>query len=207
MLVAVVHGPSMLPTYHDGDRLIARRRRWAVPRRGDVVVFRNPRPAGVPGSSQGPLLIKRVSAGPHEAAPVGMTANRVPARHLVMLLTACGWPYMVQEWSVDQIDLPEQRYPTGMYPRAVEVSRTVATWRAAAQRCWSSGSRPPATRPCRTAHPPPTGGAGHEQSHGVSVRPPAPLRKIHTAHLCVPGTSGRTHRAHWVCRAYPAATS
>lgn len=85
MLVAIVRGPSMLPTYHDGDQLIARRRRWAVPRRGDVVVFRNPRPAGVPGSSEGPLLIKRVGAGPHEAAPAGMSANRVPAGHLVML--------------------------------------------------------------------------------------------------------------------------
>ncbi|WP_204298234.1 S26 family signal peptidase [Actinoplanes campanulatus] len=85
ILVAVVRGPSMLPTYHDGERLIARRRRWAVPRRGDVVVFRNPRPAGVPGSSEGPLLIKRVGAGPHEAAPAGMTADRVPAGHLVML--------------------------------------------------------------------------------------------------------------------------
>jgi signal peptidase I len=75
----------MLPTYHDGDRLIARRRRWAVPRRGAVVVFRNPRPAGVPGSSEGPLLINRVGAGPHEAAPAGMTADHVPAGHLVML--------------------------------------------------------------------------------------------------------------------------
>ncbi|MEV4641147.1 S26 family signal peptidase [Actinoplanes sp. NPDC049548] len=85
MMVTVVRGPSMQPTYHDGDRLIALRRRWAVPRRGDVVVFRNPLPAGVPGSSEGPLLIKRVGAGPHEAAPAGMTADRVPAGHLVML--------------------------------------------------------------------------------------------------------------------------
>lgn len=85
ILVTVVRGPSMLPTYHDGDRLIARRRRWVVPRRGDVVVFRNPRPAGVSGSSEGPLLIKRVGAGPHDAAPAGMTADRVPAGHLVLL--------------------------------------------------------------------------------------------------------------------------
>ncbi|MBO3741487.1 hypothetical protein J5X75_28660 [Actinoplanes sp. NEAU-H7] len=86
MLVAVVRGPSMLPTYHDGERLIARRRRRrAVPRPGDVVVFRNPHPAGVPGSSEGPLLIKRVGAGPHETAPAGMTADRVPAGHLVVL--------------------------------------------------------------------------------------------------------------------------
>jgi signal peptidase I len=85
IVVTVVRGPSMQPTYHDGERLIARRRRWAIPRRGDVVVFRNPRPAGIPGSSEGPLLIKRVGAVPHEAAPAGMTADHVPAGHLVLL--------------------------------------------------------------------------------------------------------------------------
>jgi signal peptidase I len=82
VLVAVVRGPSMQPAYADGDRLVARRRRSA-PRRGDVVVFRNPRPHGVPGSSDGPLLIKRVAAGPAEEAPDGMGV--VPAGHVVVL--------------------------------------------------------------------------------------------------------------------------
>jgi signal peptidase I len=84
VLVAVVRGPSMRPTYDDGDRLIARRRRSA-PRRGDVVVFRNPRPHGVPGSSDGPLLIKRVAAGPAEPAPDGMGAAVVPPGHVAVL--------------------------------------------------------------------------------------------------------------------------
>jgi signal peptidase I len=84
VLVAVVRGPSMRPTYDDGDRLIARRRRSA-PVRGDVVVFRNPRPHGVPGSSDGPLLIKRVAAGPAEPAPDGMDAAVVPAGHVAVL--------------------------------------------------------------------------------------------------------------------------
>jgi signal peptidase I len=85
VLVAVVRGPSMLPTYDDGDRLIARRRRSAVPRPGEVIVFRNPHPFGVPGSSQGPLLIKRVAAVPGEAAPPGMSPNVVPDGHVAVL--------------------------------------------------------------------------------------------------------------------------
>ncbi|MFC4063997.1 S26 family signal peptidase [Actinoplanes subglobosus] len=84
VLVAVVRGPSMRPTYADGDRLVARRRR-SVPRRGDVVVFRNPLPHGVPGSSDGPLLIKRVAAGPAEKAPDGMGTAVVPAGHVAVL--------------------------------------------------------------------------------------------------------------------------
>ncbi|GIE31448.1 hypothetical protein Ait01nite_044930 [Actinoplanes italicus] len=84
VLIAVVRGPSMRPTYDDGDRLLARRRR-AVPRRGDVVVFRNPRPHGVAGSSEGPLLIKRVAAGPAEPAPDGLARPAVPSGHIAVL--------------------------------------------------------------------------------------------------------------------------
>jgi signal peptidase I len=85
ILVAVVRGPSMLPTYCDGDRLIARRRRSAAPRRGDVVVFRNPRPHGVPGSSDGPLLVKRVAAIADDAAPDGIAAAVVPHGHVAVI--------------------------------------------------------------------------------------------------------------------------
>jgi signal peptidase I len=84
VLIAVVRGPSMRPAYDDGDRLIARRRRSA-PRRGDVVVFRNPHPHGVAGSSEGPLLIKRVAAGGGEPAPDGMTPSTVPDGHIAVL--------------------------------------------------------------------------------------------------------------------------
>ncbi|WP_433790275.1 S26 family signal peptidase [Actinoplanes sp. CA-252034] len=84
VLVVVVRGPSMRPTYDDGDRLVARRRRSA-PGRGDVVVFRNPRAHGVPGSSDGPLLVKRVAAGPAGPAPEGMGTAVVPAGHVAVL--------------------------------------------------------------------------------------------------------------------------
>ena len=83
-LIAAVRGPSMLPTYHDGDRLIAHRRS-TPPLRGDVVVFRNPHRSGVPGSSQGPLLIKRVVSEPGDPAPAGMDVTVVPEGHVAVL--------------------------------------------------------------------------------------------------------------------------
>jgi signal peptidase I len=84
VLIVVVRGPSMRPAFDDGDRLIARRRR-SVPRPGDVIVFRNPRPHGVAGSSEGPLLIKRVAAGPSGPAPAGMGTALVPPGHVAVL--------------------------------------------------------------------------------------------------------------------------
>lgn len=85
VLVAAVQGPSMLPTYRDGDRLLARRRGRALPRAGQVVVFRNPKPIGVPGSSDGALLIKRVIAIPGDPAPAGVAGSVVPAAHLAVV--------------------------------------------------------------------------------------------------------------------------
>lgn len=72
-LVAVVEGPSMLPTYREGDRLIARRGRRLS--RGDVVVFTNPSP----GTSRLPLLVKRVVAVPGDDDGTGAA---VPDGHV-----------------------------------------------------------------------------------------------------------------------------
>ncbi len=92
LIVTEVHGPSMLPTYRDGDRLLTRRAGRSPLRPGQVVVLRNPRPAGVPGSSTGPLLVKRVAAVAGDRLPPDMPDlppdlpdGRVPAGHLVVL--------------------------------------------------------------------------------------------------------------------------
>ncbi|GIG68380.1 signal peptidase I [Phytomonospora endophytica] len=83
-LVTRVDGPSMQPTFHDGDRLLARRGNHHADR-GQVVVFRNPRPVGVPGSSSGPLLLKRVVAVAGDEVHMGATPERVPAGHVMVL--------------------------------------------------------------------------------------------------------------------------
>ncbi|GAB3987610.1 S26 family signal peptidase [Actinoallomurus acanthiterrae] len=62
-LVRVV-GSSMAPTFADGDRLLVRR--TVRPRRGDVVVFRNPAKKREPDP---PWLVKRVSAVPGDQVP------------------------------------------------------------------------------------------------------------------------------------------
>jgi phage repressor protein C with HTH and peptisase S24 domain len=63
VLVANVHGMSMSPTYHDGERLLAVRygglRRL---RAGDVVIFRIPPGYAVPDAGADALLVKRVAA-------------------------------------------------------------------------------------------------------------------------------------------------
>jgi signal peptidase I len=86
LIVTEVSGPSMQPTYRDGDRLLSRRRvRRSLPNAGQVIVFRNPRPVGVPGSSSSPLLIKRVAAAAGDAVPHGRVDERVPDRHVMVL--------------------------------------------------------------------------------------------------------------------------
>jgi signal peptidase I len=66
-VVVTVTGPSMQPTYHDGDRVLVRRRPLSVIRPGDVVVIARPDAAG--------WMIKRVVAVPGQAPPF----NRVPS--------------------------------------------------------------------------------------------------------------------------------
>jgi signal peptidase I len=84
-VVVAVSGPSMQPTFPDGARLLARRHRRGPLRAGQVVVLRNPRPPGVPGSSASPWLIKRVVAVAGEPAPPGVPGAVVPAGHVAVL--------------------------------------------------------------------------------------------------------------------------
>jgi signal peptidase I len=74
-----VVGPSMVPTFDPGDRLIAVRRRLARPLRvGDVVVLRPPPTAGRR------LLVKRIAALEGMAVP-GRPQQSVPSRSLWVL--------------------------------------------------------------------------------------------------------------------------
>lgn len=97
-----VLGASMEPTYHDGDRLLARRGQPLLP--GQAVVVEQPRPDGrwprPPVSwRDGPAevrkrtwMIKRVAALPGDPVPPnefpalsGATADRVPPGALLVL--------------------------------------------------------------------------------------------------------------------------
>ncbi|WP_203920185.1 S26 family signal peptidase [Rugosimonospora africana] len=102
-LVAVtVHGQSMEPTYHDGDRVLVRR--GAVLERGQVVVLERPLPgghqtappigprAGAAAIASRRWIIKRVVAVPGDPVPreavPGLTDtpdDRVPAGRVVLL--------------------------------------------------------------------------------------------------------------------------
>lgn len=86
-LVVVVRGGSMAPTLREGQRLLARRGHGY--RRGDLVVFRAPRPAGDldGGPDDPPYRIKRVAAVADDPVPPWLATpepSRVPARHLAV---------------------------------------------------------------------------------------------------------------------------
>jgi signal peptidase I len=97
-LHVTVDGPSMLPTLSPGDRLLARRAPSAV-LTGDVVVVRRPvgdrwphDPPPRPERAIGPLMIKRVVAGPGDPLPALVAAGwdapagtPVPAGRYVLL--------------------------------------------------------------------------------------------------------------------------
>ncbi|MCA2228789.1 GNAT family N-acetyltransferase [Nonomuraea aurantiaca] len=62
LLVTRVRGGSMLPTYQDGDMLLAVRRGWHRRlRAGDVVVCRLPAGRSLPAGGDDPLLVKRIA--------------------------------------------------------------------------------------------------------------------------------------------------
>ncbi|MER7004835.1 S26 family signal peptidase [Dactylosporangium sp. NPDC000555] len=72
LLVSRVRGGSMLPTYQDGDMLLAvRRGLFRRPRAGDVVVCRLPYGFAIPGGGDNPLLVKRVGAVAGDPRPGG----------------------------------------------------------------------------------------------------------------------------------------
>ncbi|MET0233553.1 MAG: signal peptidase I [Kibdelosporangium sp.] len=72
--VMVVEGPSMRPTFVEGDRLLVRRRTEVRP--GDVVVVPHP---VIPGER----MIKRVTAVPGDKDPTG-SGRLVPDGKLVL---------------------------------------------------------------------------------------------------------------------------
>ncbi|MGX8904464.1 S26 family signal peptidase [Streptomyces netropsis] len=88
-----VSGPSMLPAYRDGDRLLAARVPVRLVRRGTVVVIRlrpAPAPSGpdgrAPGRTVPTAMVKRVAALPGEAAPgLSSAPEVVPPGHLFVL--------------------------------------------------------------------------------------------------------------------------
>jgi signal peptidase I len=89
--VVTVVGPSMLPTFAPGDRVLIRRAVVGELRRGQVVVIEKPGDAGNwagpaprwPPSGH-PLLIKRVAAVPGEPRPDD-PGSSVPEGKLVVL--------------------------------------------------------------------------------------------------------------------------
>jgi signal peptidase I len=83
-LVATVRGPSMSPTYREGDRLLVRRVAPAALRLGDVVVLTMP--AG-PVVDEVELMVKRVAATPGDPVPDGIPVceRLVPPGRLVVL--------------------------------------------------------------------------------------------------------------------------
>lgn len=102
-LIVTVLGPSMLPAYADGDRVLVQCRPGRPLRRGDVVVADLPHrlepavplasgaggvravPAGPPETSE--RVVKRVAAIPGDPVPPGVAASgpEVPAGCLVLL--------------------------------------------------------------------------------------------------------------------------
>jgi len=97
LFVVTVHGGSMEPSLHEGDRLLARRATVARIRPGDVVVLERPdddlrwtRPAARRVTAAAALLIKRVAAVPGDPPPRGAAPalathpeRLVPRGHLV----------------------------------------------------------------------------------------------------------------------------
>ncbi len=88
-LVVEVRGGSMAPTLRDGQQLLARRGRGYL--RGDMVVFRAPRPDGSSAAGDPPYRSKRVAAVAGEPVPPWLATRagvaghrRVPAHHLAV---------------------------------------------------------------------------------------------------------------------------
>jgi len=94
-LVVTVSGPSMEPTFHDGDRLLAVRRPAASLRTGQVVVA--DLHTRLPGAADGPAaaagrqsghrrVIKRIGAVAGEPVPPGVDAAPTVPPGMVVLL-------------------------------------------------------------------------------------------------------------------------
>ena len=94
LVLVRVDGPSMTPTLHDGDQVLARRTRPGRVRSGQLVLLAPPaEPGAVRASHPGRLwLVKRLRAAPGERVPEELAAlpciggvRTVPAGHLLVL--------------------------------------------------------------------------------------------------------------------------
>ncbi|MEU0878751.1 S26 family signal peptidase [Lentzea sp. NPDC005914] len=85
LLVVTVHGVSMEPTYHSGDRLLVRRARLDRVRAGQVVVVQVE--ASTPDDPTGGRLVKRAVAVPGDPVPprIPVPGPRVPVDSLLVL--------------------------------------------------------------------------------------------------------------------------
>lgn len=85
LLVVTVHGVSMEPTYHSGDRLLVRRARLGRVRAGQVVVVQVE--ASSPDDPTGGRLVKRAVAVPGDPVPpqIPVPGPRVPVDSLLVL--------------------------------------------------------------------------------------------------------------------------
>ncbi|MDW8105861.1 MAG: signal peptidase I [Armatimonadota bacterium] len=115
--IVVVNGPSMEPTYKDGDRLLMTNAYWLFGdiRKGDVVVIIRP---------NGELLIKRVVALAGERIPdkywtplVYMMGGRVPEGHIFVV--------------GDNLERSEDSRHIGAIPLSWVQGKIVGGWREA----------------------------------------------------------------------------
>lgn len=85
LLVVTVHGVSMEPTYHSGDRLLVRRARLDRVRAGQVVVVQVD--GARPDDPTGGRLVKRAVAVPGDPVPpqIPVPGPRVPVDSLLVL--------------------------------------------------------------------------------------------------------------------------
>lgn len=85
LLVVTVHGVSMEPTYHSGDRLLVRRARLDRVRAGQVVVVQVD--GAGPDDPTGGRLVKRAVAVPGDPVPpqIPVPGPRVPVDSLLVL--------------------------------------------------------------------------------------------------------------------------
>jgi signal peptidase I len=131
LMITVVDGASMAPTYADGQRLLVRRSQRF--RRDDVVVFRE---AEWKINSDSPALVKRVIAMPGDTVPVDMkmavTDKFVPAGM-----------FLVQGDNPDSLDSRRHGYARVSSVRGVVLRPLASAGKPARRRAPRGGQAPP----------------------------------------------------------------